>query len=116
MRERDAVASLIDRLVAAARIPSRAAREDLRRELSAHFEDAGSSPEAMRDALRRFGVESEVADSLRRVYRCDYLCLYFAKVAASIGAGTSDLLRLVLSRGLALASRSAVSPPCSSHG
>jgi hypothetical protein len=92
--DHDAVAALIDRLVTAAHIPGRAAREDLRRELWAHFEDAGSSPEASRDALRRFGVESAIAESLQRVYRWDYLYLYLAKIAASIVASMTVALAI----------------------
>ena len=94
VHDHDAVAALIDRVVAGAHIPGRAAREDLRRELWAHFEDAGSSPEARREALRRFGVESAIAESLRRVYRWDYLCLYLAKVAASIVASLAVALAI----------------------
>jgi len=60
--------ALIERLVAAARLESEAERDDLRRELRAHFEDAGTSPEAARAAIARFGGERAIADSLRRVH------------------------------------------------
>jgi hypothetical protein len=79
-----AVESLVEKIVAGARIPSRKQRDDLRRELLAHFEDAGTTPEAVRDALRRFGSEALITGSLRRVYRWDYTFFYLTKIAASI--------------------------------
>ncbi len=84
MHEHDAVAAFIERIVTGARIPNRAGREDLRRELWTHFEEAGASPEAVRHAMSRFGAEARVTESFRRVYRWDYRCLYLAKIAASI--------------------------------
>jgi hypothetical protein len=89
MREPDAVASLIERIVSGARIPSRARREDLRRELRTHFEEAGSSPEAVQSALLRFGDETALIESLRRVYRFEFALLYAAKVAASLFASVA---------------------------
>ncbi|HWW83178.1 MAG TPA: hypothetical protein VNZ26_06225 [Vicinamibacterales bacterium] len=80
------VAALLDRIVARARIPSRAEREDVRRELWTHFEEAGAEPEAIRHALQRFGSETAVTESFRHVYRWDYRFLYLAKIAASIVA------------------------------
>lgn len=68
MDDRDAIKALIGRVVAGATLPTRAAEEDLRRELWSHFDDAGDSPEAQRDALRRFGSEVEVTSSLRSVH------------------------------------------------
>jgi len=82
------VAALIERLVAQARIPGRARRDDLRRELWTHFEEAGTSPEA----VRQFGEEASIAGSLRQVYRWDYACWYLAKIAASIVASIGAAL------------------------
>src|SRR2546427_473935 len=69
-------------------------REDLRRELWTHFEESGTAPEAVQSALRRFGAEAMVTESLRRVYRWDYACLYLAKIAASIIASLTAALLL----------------------
>jgi hypothetical protein len=80
----DELEALIERLVAAARIPQAARRNDLRRELRAHFAEAGDSPDARRDALRRFGSEPLIAGSLRDVYRWDYALAYAMKVVASL--------------------------------
>ena len=92
MDERETVAAFIDRIVAGAHIPSRAEREDLRRELWTHFEESGTSPEATHAALRRFGAEAMVTESLRRVYRIDYVLLYFVKIAASVIASIAAAL------------------------
>ena len=92
MRDEDAVAALIDRIVAQAHIPSRAQRDDLRRELWTHFEEASGSPDDTRDAVRRFGAEALIAESLRDVYRWDYVLWYLAKIAAAVVASIAAAL------------------------
>lgn len=81
--ERRAVAALIDRLVRESKLPSDAAREELRRELESHFAEAGDSPEALRAALARFGSADAVSEGFRRAYGRGRLALYAAKVVAS---------------------------------
>jgi macrolide transport system ATP-binding/permease protein len=71
MDDRDAVTALIDRIVAGAELSTRAAEDDLRRELWSHFEEAGDSPEARRDALRRFGSEVDMTASLRSIHEAE---------------------------------------------
>jgi len=56
-RTPDAVAALVDRIVADARIADPAVRDDLRRELLSHFREAGGASEAVEDALKRFGAD-----------------------------------------------------------
>jgi HAAS domain-containing protein len=92
MNEHDVIDNFIERIIAGAHIPSRAQRDDLRRELRSHFEEAGTSSEAIRNAIEHFGSETLVTESLQRVYRWDYLFLYFAKVAASIVASSAVAL------------------------
>jgi hypothetical protein len=92
MHEHDTVSALIDRVVAGAHVPSRAEREDLRRELWTHFEDAAASPESVRGALGRFGPEAMVTESLRRVYQWDYVLLYLVKIAVSFIASVAAAL------------------------
>jgi hypothetical protein len=94
MPEHDAVAALIDRIVAGARVPSRAHRDDLRRELWTHFEEANTSPEALHRAIRRFGDESLVSASLRDVYRLEYAAAYLAKLAVSAVASVAAALAI----------------------
>lgn len=102
MPEPDAITALIDRIVAGACIPSRAERDDVRRELLTHFEEAATSPESLAYAIRRFGDEAMVADSLRRVYRWEYLALYLAKVVASVMASFAAALLIVAAFNLRL--------------
>jgi len=92
MRDQEAVGALIERIIARARIPGTAQRDDLRRELWTHFEEAGESAESTREAVRRFGAETMVGESLRVVYRWDYLLWYFAKIAAAILVSTAAAL------------------------
>jgi hypothetical protein len=93
--EHAAIASLIDRIVAGACIPARAARDDLRQELWTHFEEADMSSASVAYAIRRFGDEAIVTDSLRRVYRWEYLALYVAKIVASVIASFAVALLIV---------------------
>jgi len=92
VRSRDAVGALVERVVAGARIPSPARRDELRRELWTHFEDAGTSVEDLQHAVRRFGQETVVTESFRRVYRFDYAVMYLLKIAASIVASVAAAL------------------------
>ena len=86
MREREAAGALIERMVSAARIPGRAARDDLRRELWTHFDAAGDTPDALQRAVDRFGADALVIESLRRVHRDEYLLLQFVRTVAAIMA------------------------------
>src|SRR5215207_356954 len=94
MDERQVVAALIDRLVRESRIGSRRAREELRRELESHFDEAGNSPEALRAAMERFGSADAVSDGFHRAYRRGRVALYVAKVVASVAASTAVALAL----------------------
>jgi hypothetical protein len=94
MDERRAIDELIRRLIDASNIADASDREELRRELESHFEEAGTSPEARRAALERFGGIDEVTERFRRAYRGRWTLLYVAKVAASIILST--LVALVL--------------------
>lgn len=88
------VDALVERIVAAAHVPGRAARADLRRELRAHFEDAASADTDSAEAIRRFGAEALVIRSLRRTYAVEYALLYALKVAASIGTSLAAALAI----------------------
>jgi hypothetical protein len=93
--EPDAVTALVERIVAGARIPRRRDRDDLRRELLTHFEEAGTSPESIAYAIRRFGDDAVVTDALRHVYGWDYLALYAVKVAGSVVVSFASALLIV---------------------
>jgi hypothetical protein len=82
--DQQAVADLIERIVRDARMPGRASRQQLREELWTHFAAAGSSPEAVRHAMERFGDVELVTTAFRFVYRWPYFVLYLVKIAASV--------------------------------
>jgi hypothetical protein len=84
MRDAETISDIIDRIVRESKIPSAREREELRRELIAHFEEVGSSPDAVRAALERFGSTNEIVAEFRRAYSRGRLVLYAAKVLASI--------------------------------
>jgi len=86
---RDDIDAVIEPIVEAARMPSRRRRDDLRRELRSHFEDSGQTPPALADALARFGDVGRVGESLRSVYRRDYVLLYLVKVGFCIAAAVT---------------------------
>jgi hypothetical protein len=84
MDEQQVVADFIERIVRDSRLPGRAARDDLREELRSHFAAAGSSPDALRDAMRRFGDAELLTGAFRYVHRWNYIVLYLLKIAASV--------------------------------
>lgn len=101
----EGIAAFIERIVAGARLPTRTARDDLRRELSSHFDEAGASPEALERALHGFGDARVVADSLRRVYRGAYVFRYLLKIAASTLASVAAVLLIQVIANLRIESR-----------
>ncbi|HEX7137837.1 MAG TPA: hypothetical protein VF219_08325 [Vicinamibacterales bacterium] len=92
MDEQQLVTELIERIVRDARLPGRAAREHLREELQSHFTAIGSSPDAVRDGVRRFGNPEVLTRAFRYVYRWDYAVLYLLKIAASVIASMAVAL------------------------
>src|SRR5476651_107443 len=78
------VGNVIHRIVRQAHLPGDAARECLRRELQSHFEEVGTSPEALNDALTRFGPVPDVARTFRSVYRWDFLFLHAARLLCAV--------------------------------
>ncbi len=108
MREDEAVAGVIDRIVAGAGMPGRAARDDLRRELETHFEEACAAPESMAAALHRFGGEAEVASALRRIYRGDAALLSAARIAASLVSSAAAAVLIEAAANLRLAPSGAI--------
>jgi hypothetical protein len=77
---------VIEDIVHRARLPGKAAREDLRRELHSHFAEAALESCSLQDSVARFGSAEEVGDSLRHVYRWDFVVSYAARVALAFVA------------------------------
>jgi len=80
VRDDQGINDLVERIVRDSRIPDAGARDDLRRELIAHFEEAGHSA----DAIERFGSTNEIVAEFRRAYGPRRVLLYAAKVLASV--------------------------------
>jgi hypothetical protein len=85
MAEAD-VGALIDRIVADARIPGRRERDDLRRELHTHFEDAARVHGSIGAAIAGFGPVDDVALRLRGVYRAQRVLVHALRIAAGLTA------------------------------
>jgi hypothetical protein len=96
--ERDAVAALIDRIVAGAAIPSRRERDDLRRELQTHFDDVARTCGSIEKAIAAFGPPEEVVSQLRDVYRAQRLVGHAIRIGAGLTA--SMLAALVIELGI----------------
>jgi hypothetical protein len=92
MDDRRAIEAVIERVVADARIPDRREREDVRRELRAHFEDAAAEHGSAEAAIARFGCVDEVTSTFRVVYRGQYLAAYALKTAAGLLASIAVAL------------------------
>jgi len=101
-REHDTATRFVDRIVEGARIAGSAKRDDLRRELLTHFDDASATGEPVEEALRRFGPEAAIAGSLRRVYRLDLLLLHLARIAAATTASLAVALLVQTAANLRL--------------
>ncbi|HEX6464114.1 MAG TPA: hypothetical protein VFZ98_06670 [Vicinamibacterales bacterium] len=100
MADRETITSLIDRIVADARIPGRREREDLKRELQTHFEDAARARGSVDEAITTFGRTDEVATELRGVYRVQRLLVHAFRIAAGLTASVAAalLIELTVSR------------------
>jgi hypothetical protein len=97
MDDRRAIEAVIARVVTAARIPDRREREDLQRELRAHFEDAAAEHGSAEAAIANFGRVDEVTSTLRLVYRAQYLAAYALKTSAGCLASIAVGLLIELS-------------------
>ena len=99
------VRALVDRIVASARIPRRAARAALRRELQAHFDDAAAAGITPADAIHCFGAEHDIVSAFRRVYVVEYVLLYALKVGGSIAASLAAALTIEFATNLRIEPR-----------
>ena len=96
MSECDRVTAFVDEVLARARVPSRRAHEDLRRELLAHFEDAVRVRGSIDAALAEFGLADEVVARLRVVYRAQRLLAHALRIAAVLTASIVSALAIEL--------------------
>jgi hypothetical protein len=80
------VVALVERLVRESGIPDAGERDELRRELLSHFDEAGASPEARRAAIERFGNAHVITEGFRHAYRRGRRALYAAKIVVAFVA------------------------------
>jgi hypothetical protein len=92
--------ALIEPIIEAARIPGRRRRDELRRELRSHFEDAALAPDAIHDAVAHFGNTARIGDAFRQVYRRDYIVFYVVKLVACIAAAATAAIAIEAIAGL----------------
>jgi len=97
MAERDRAEAFVEEVLARARIPSRRGREDLRRELLTHLEDAAPAHGSIDAAIAEFGSAEEVAARFRRAYRAQRLLAHALRIAAVLTAS------IVVALGIELA-------------
>jgi hypothetical protein len=107
---------LIRRIVSRSGILSPKARQDLERELHAHFEDAVEEvrsqgyhePDIPRLACDRFGDAEEIARAIARVHRFEYRRRFIARALALMSASTATVASLILGIQLLIAIASGV--------
>jgi len=97
MTEDDRVTALVEDVLARARVPSHREREDLRRELLAHFDDAVHAHGSIDAALAEFGLVDEVGSRFRIVYRAQRLLAHTLRISAGL------TVSLVVALGIELA-------------
>jgi hypothetical protein len=97
------VDELIERIVREARIASARDRDELRRELAGHFEDAVGAVSNSRTpeppshrVIAQFGSVEEIAEGFRRAHRPGRRALYAVKVIGSVVVATFVALALQL--------------------
>jgi|1185.fasta_scaffold05830_2 hypothetical protein len=100
MADRDDLRAFIDRVVRESRIAKPREREALRRELESHFADVGDTPEALRDAMTRFGSPVEVAGALERAHRGSGFVRQLLRITLVLAASGAVALLLQLATNL----------------
>jgi len=97
MTEHDRVAAFVEDVLARARVPTRREREDLRRELLTHFDDAAHARGSIDAAFAEFGLADDVASRFRVLYRAQRLIAHTLRIAAGLSVS------LVVALGIELA-------------
>jgi hypothetical protein len=109
---------LVDRIVSRAGILRPSARDDLERELRAHFEDAmkeaqtnvGDSSDPADIACRRFGNPEEIGGEFERVHRFDRRTFLATDALFLVGASVLAVATVILSYQLTIAMSVGIPP------
>jgi hypothetical protein len=96
MAEQNDLVAFVSRIVERAQIPSRAERDDLRRELLAHFEDAALARGSRDDAVRQFGGGDDIAADLHRIYRGRRARAHTFRIATGLAASLAAALGITV--------------------
>jgi hypothetical protein len=107
MADRDAASQLIDRIIRESHIPTARDRDELRRELESHFAEAGSSPDALRAAVERFGSPLVVSRELAHAHRRRRLVSKLMRIVIAVGASLFVALAIQIAANLRLGTRGA---------
>src|SRR5262249_569114 len=99
MTERDRVSAFMEEVVARARIASGRGREDLRRELLAHFDDAARARGSLDEVFAQFGPGDEVAAKFCIAYRMQRLLAHALRITAGLTVSIVVALGLELGVG-----------------
>jgi hypothetical protein len=104
----------VGRIVSRARIPRSSTRDDLDRELRAHFEDALEEAQATGDVpdavCRRFGNPEEIRGELERVHRFERRVFLTADTLLLIGISVVGVAAVILSFQLSIAMSIGIAP------
>jgi hypothetical protein len=104
----------VGRIVSRARIPRSSTRDDLERELRAHFEDALQEAQATGDVpdtvCRRFGNPEEIGGELERVHRFERRVILTADTLLLIGMSVLGVAVVILSFQLSIAMSIGIAP------
>ena len=100
MTEPDRVAAFVEDVLARARVPTRRDREDLRRELLTHFDDAARARGSVDAAVAEFGSADDIASQLRFIYRPQRVLAHTIRVTAGLALSlvAAVAIELALSR------------------
>jgi hypothetical protein len=108
----------VDRILSRARILRSSTRDDLERELRAHFEDAmeearatvGQTGDLPDTIFRRFGKPEEIGGELERVHRSERRFILAAEALLLIGVSVLAVATVVLSFQLSIAMSIGIAP------
>jgi hypothetical protein len=99
MTDQERVSAFIDEVLTQARIPSRRRREDLRRELLTHFDDAARAGASLDEVFVEFGLADEVSSQLCTVYRGHRLLAHALRIASGLIVSILVALGIELAAG-----------------
>lgn len=99
------LAALIEQIVRDAHLNSGRARDDLRRELESHFAEFEQRPQALREAIERFGNPADVSARIRDAHHRARSVRTFLRIGTALAASAGAALLLQIGANLRVNSR-----------